>query len=397
MKKILRNLSLGAMAIVAVGLFSCDGGSGEPVDNRFTLQRVFSGLRFSAPVAMLSAPRDSSRWFVVEQAGQVRVFDNNPAVATMTLFVDISARVAFDGERGLLGMAFHPDFPATPRAYFFYSVNVAGLTSRISEFRLAAGGLMLDPASERVLLTIVNPESNHNGGGIAFGPDGFLYAGVGDGGGANDQHGAIGNAQSLTTLHGKMLRIDVNDSSVPYGIPAGNPFAGNALCGVNGTGAQNCPEIFAYGLRNPWRWSFDRLTGQLWVADVGQSTFEEVNRVVLNGNYGWRCFEGTRITGLPCGTQPNALAPVAQYGRKTGVSVTGGYVYRGAAIAAMAGRYVFGDFGSGRILDIPESTQPTLTISGGFASGLNIASFAEGIDGELYVVDYGGRIFRISP
>ena len=397
MKKILRNSSLIVMAMVAIGLFSCGGDSDAPIENRFTLQRVFPGLSFSAPVAMIQAPRDNSRWFVVEQAGRVRVFANNPAVATMTLFVDISARVAFQSERGLLGMAFHPDFPAVPRVYFFYSVNGAGLTSRISEFLLAAGGLALDPASERILLTIVNPETNHNGGGIAFGPDGFLYAGVGDGGGANDQHGAIGNAQSLTTLHGKMLRIDVNDSSVPYGIPAGNPFAGNALCAVNGTGAQNCPEIFAYGLRNPWRWSFDRLTGQLWAADVGQNALEEVNRVVRNGNYGWRCFEGTRNTGLPCGTQPNALPPVAQYGRETGVSVTGGFVYRGAAVAALAGRYVFGDFGSGRIFDIPESTQPTRTISGGFASGLNIASFAEGVDGELYVVDYGGGIYRISP
>jgi glucose/arabinose dehydrogenase len=168
------------------------------------------------------------------------------------------------------------------------------------------------------------------------------------------------------------------------------------LCGADGNGTQNCPEIYAFGFRNPWRWSFDRLTGLLWVADVGQNALEEVNRVELGGNYGWRCFEGTRFTGLLCGTQPNPLPPVAEYGRNVGTSVTGGYVYRGSQNPALAGRYVFGDFVSGRIFDIAVATPPTLTLTGGFASGLNISSFGEGNDGELYVVHYGGTLHQVG-
>ena len=391
-----------AVALAALGLGACDGGSDGELQQPavpLTVQRVFASLpSFSSPVAMLQAPGDSTRWFVVEQAGRVRVFDNNPAIAVTAVFVDIAGRVTSGGETGLLGMAFHPDFPTDPRVYLFYSHTDAslGLVSRLSEFSTPDAGLTLDPNSERILLTIQKPESNHNGGGIAFGPDGFLYVGLGDGGGGNDQHGAIGNAQLLTTLLGKMLRIDVDGT--PYGIPATNPFAGNALCGTDGTGTQSCPEIFAVGLRNPWRWSFDRLTGQLWVGDVGQDALEEVNRVTLGGNYGWRCFEGTRNTGLVCGSPPNPLPPVAEYGRSVGATVIGGYVYRGSALAPLVGRYVFGDFISGRIFNIAGTTQPTLTLTltDGFASGLNISSFGEDIDGELYVVNYGGELYRIS-
>jgi glucose/arabinose dehydrogenase len=242
------------------------------------------------------------------------------------------------------------------------------------------------------------PESNHNGGGIAFGPDGFLYVGVGDGGGGNDQHGAIGNGQLLTTLLGKMLRIDVGaEAATTYTIPSTNPFASSTtLCGTNGTGPQRCPEIFALGFRNPWRWSFDRDTGDLWVADVGQGALEEVDRVTLGGNYGWRCFEGTRNTGFDCGSLPNPLPPVAQYDRSVGRSTTGGYVYRGLAIASLVGRYVFGDFITGRMFNIAGTTQATMTLTGGLESGLSISSFGEDNDGELYIVDYGGELYRIS-
>jgi glucose/arabinose dehydrogenase len=300
-------------------------------------------------------------------------------------------------------MAFHPQFPTDPRAYLFYSHNDAalGLMSRLSEFSTADGGLTLVEGSERILMAIRKPpgEDNHNGGGIAFGPDGFLYAGIGDGGGGNDQHGTIGNAQSTSTLLGKMLRIDISASTGTflYRIPSGNPFAGNVLCGADGTGTQPCPEIFALGLRNPWRWSFDRQTAQLWVADVGQGAREEVDRVVLGGNYGWRCFEGTLNTGLGCGSPAQVSPPVAEYDRGVGTAVTGGYVYRGTAFAALAGRYVFGDFTSGTIFNIAGNTQPTLTLTTGFASGLNISSFAEAIDGELYVVHYFGQLYRIVP
>lgn len=367
------------------------------------VEPVFAGLPlFSAPVALLQAPGDASRWFVVEQGGRVVFFPNNPAAASATVFVDISNRVVFRDEMGLLGLAFHPNFPADRRVYLFYSHNDgAGLVSRLSQFTANATGSSLDPTSEQVLITIRKPEENHNGGNLAFGPDGFLYAGIGDGGGANDLHGAIGNAQSANTLLGKMLRIDVSGTSIGflYRIPASNPFAGNPLCGASGASpsARPCPEIFAVGFRNPWRWSFDRLTNELWVGDVGQNAVEEVDRVVLGGNYGWRCFEGTRNTGLNCGSPPQTLAPVAEYGRGVGASVTGGFVYRGRAFPALAGRYVFGDFVSGRVFNIDAAAQPTLVLGTGLATGLSIASFAEDRDGELYVVHYGGQLFRIVP
>lgn len=358
------------------------------------VERVFPLLSFTQPVAMLQAPGDSTRWFVVEQGGRVRVFANNPQVAQFATFADISDRVTAGGEMGLLGMAFHPDFPGDPRVFLSYSNETAGSrVNRLSEFRLGAGG-NLDPASERILMSVSQPETNHNGGQIAFGLDGFLYVGRGDGGGGNDQHGAIGNGQLLTTLLGKVLRIDVSPAS-GYAIPPDNPFVGNPQCGAGGTGAQNCPEIYAWGFRNPWRWSFDRVTGTMWLGDVGQNAIEEIDRVILGGNYGWRCREGTRVTGLACGSAQNLLPPVAEYGRSEGFSVTGGYVYRGSAIAGLQGRYVFGDF-SGRLWHIAGDTQPTMVMTGGALTGVNIASFGEAHDGELYVVHYGGQLYRLT-
>ena len=364
------------------------------------VQRAFPSLSFTQPVGLMQAPDDATRWFVIEQAGTVRVFDNNPAITVSSPFIDISGRLTSGGETGLLGMAFHPNFPFDPRVYLSYTAP-SPLRSRISEFTTGDGGMTLDPNSERIILTVDQPESNHNGGGIAFGPDDFLYIGLGDGGGGNDQHGTIGNGQLLTTLLGKFLRIDIEGTTGTflYRIPSGatgNPFAGNALCGTNGTGTQNCPEIYAIGFRNPWRWSFDRQSSELWVGDVGQNAIEEVSRVTRGGNYGWRCFEGTRNTNLACGSPATIVPPVAEYGRTAGTTVTGGYVYRGTAIPGLVGRYVFGDFGSGRLWHIPSDTQPTMTMTTGFDSGLNPSSFGEGDDGELYVVDYGGGLYRVT-
>lgn len=361
-------------------------------------ERAFAGLpAFTNPVLLLQAPNDAARWFVVEQGGVVRTFANQPGVASSAVFVDITARVRSGGEQGLLGLAFHPDFPADPRAFLSYTNATGDLVSRVSEFRTRDGGATLDPASEQVLFTVLQPATNHNGGHIAFGPDGFLYVGLGDGGSGGDPWGTAGNGQNLQTLLGKVLRIDVDGSAgaIPYRIPADNPYAGNPPC-IAGTGAEPCPEIYAYGFRNPWRWSFDSASGEFWVADVGQGTLEEVNRVVRGGNYGWRCFEGTNAFNANCG--PNAassLPPVAQYGRSAGQSVTGGFVYRGAAIPALAGRYVFGDFVTGRLWHIARDTAPTLTVSAGFDSGFSIASFGQGLDGELYVVHYGGTLHRL--
>jgi glucose/arabinose dehydrogenase len=402
-----RRAGLGAALGCALLGADCGGGSGggQPTAEGplpvLSVERVFPNLDFTNPVALLQAPNDASRWFVVEQAGRVMVFNNNPAATTATPFININdGRVTSGGEMGLLGMAFHPAFPLNPRVYLSYTNDTSGRVSRISEFTSTDGGLTLNPNPERILLVINQPETNHKGGNIAFGPDGFLYIGMGDGGGGNDQvgttHGPIGNAQNMKTLLGKMLRIDVSPT-IDYAIPAGNRFpVGNSQCGVNGTGTQECPEIYASGFRNPWRWSFDRVTGELWVGDVGQGAREEIDRVVPGGNYGWVCFEGTLPVGPPCGSEPNLLPPVAEYGRSEGSSVTGGYVYRGQAIAGLAGRYVFGDFVSGRIWHIAGDTQPTAQITGGFASGLSISSFGEGNDGEIYVVHYGGQFYRLT-
>ncbi len=399
---------LGAILVIALSLHGCGGGSGDgppPVDLpgppvALGVQRVFPNLDFVQPVAMLQAPGDSTRWFVVQQGGLVKVFVNDPTIGVAEDFADIVGRVASGGETGLLGMAFHPDFPADPRVYLSYTAS--NLVSRISEFKLGVNG-KVDAATEQILLVIDQPESNHNGGNIAFGQDRFLYIGMGDGGGGNDQvgtsHGPIGNGQNMKTLLGKMLRIEVAPppgGSPVYSIPGTNRFAGNPQCGVNGTGTQECPEIYASGFRNPWRWSFDRQTGELWLGDVGQSTREEVDRVTPGGNYGWVCFEGTLPTGLACGSEPNLLPPVAEYGRSAGTTVTGGYVYRGSAIPGLVGRYVFGDFGSGRIWHIAANTQPTITVTDGFDSALNISSFGEGTDGELYIVHYGGQLYRLT-
>jgi len=402
-----------ALALLTAGCPS-GGGGGDmppgPPQVQLSVERVFPALSFTTPVAMLQAPNDTSRWFVVEQGGVVKVFPNSPTVMMATdvaEFVNISGQVTGIGEAGLLGMAFHPNFPTTdPRVYLFYSNTDAGgnLMSRLSEFSTADSGMTLDPGSEKMLITLPKPDNanNHNGGNLAFGPDGFLYAGIGDGGGANDSglgHGAFGNAQNTSTLFGKMLRIDISGTTgaVRYRIPPSNPFSSSTtLCNTNGTGTQPCPEIFAIGLRNPWRWSFDRATGQLWVGDVGQGAFEEVDRVDLGGNYGWRCFEGTRTnTGFPCGTPGETKLPVAQYGHDVGVSVTGGFVYRGTRFAGLVGRYIFADFGFGTIFSIDATAQGVLNITDGFSSGLSISSFGQGLDGELFAVDYNGGLYHI--
>ena len=220
------------------------------------------------------------------------------SATSAAVVVDISARVAAPndtpdpgGEMGLLGMAFHPQFPTDPRVFLSYTTLATGQRqSRVSAFVSNDGGVTIDPDSERILLTVNQPEANHNGGNIAFGKDGYLYVGFGDGGGGGDRHGTTGNAQNLNTLLGKMLRIDVNVAS-GYGIPTDNPFAQNAKCTATG-GSNACPEIYAWGFRNPWRISYDVPTGRLWVADVGQDRYEEIDVVEKGKNYGWDCREG---------------------------------------------------------------------------------------------------------
>ena len=322
----------------------------------------------------------------------MRVFDNSQATNAASVFLDISARVNNNfSESGLLGMAFHPGFPSTPEVYLAYTAGGGPLVSRLSRFSLDNTGLALDPASEEVLLRITQPQSNHNGGDLAFGPSGLLYAGFGDGGGGGDPGE---NAQNTTNLLGTVIRIDVDGNS-PYEIPTDNPFFGGNLC-VQGTGVSSCPEIFAWGLRNPWRVSFDSVTGGLWVGDVGQGDWEEIDRIVRGGNYGWNDREGAHCFDPPSGCATGFEEPIAEYDHTVGRSVTGGYVYRGTTIVDLFGWYVFGDFVSGAILAIQADSQPTVVPEAVGDAGFNIPTFAVATDGEIYLTDYGaGTIYRI--
>jgi uncharacterized repeat protein (TIGR03806 family) len=382
---------------------SCLAGDAPSTSAAFSLEQVFAGAgTFSSPILMLQEPASSARWYVVQKTGIVYVFDNQANVASRREFVNVSSQIVGTAgdERGLLGMAFHPNYPTNPRVYLSYTTNDAGqLVTRVVEYQTRDGGTTLDATSGLTILQVYQPAANHNGGHIAFGPDGFLYIGRGDGGGGGDQHGAIGNGQRLSTLLGKILRIDVNGTTgaTRYAIPPGNPYAGGAVCN-NDTGAftANCPEIYAYGLRNPWRWSFDTGSGELWLGDVGQNAWEEVNRVVAGGNYGWRCREGAHAYDGNCGPNAgSAIDPVAEYGRSQGTSITGGFVYRGSNVPGLVGQYLFGDFNSGRIWNISRQTTPTLQVTTGFDSSLNIASFAQDAAGEVYVVHFGGTLHRI--
>lgn len=396
--------STGAM----LALFACRGGGDSnptppppspPVVTPLTLSvtRVFPALAFNMPVGAVQAPGDANRWFIVEQAGTVRVFPNDATAAATSVFIDLSSRITCCGETGLLGLAFHPRFPSDPRAWLSYTASVGGqLVSRLAEFRTADGGMTLDAASERVLMEIVQPQKNHNGGHVVFGPDGNLYYGLGDGGSAGDPHGTIGNGQDLDTLLGKMLRIDVDSSVAPYGIPAGNPYAANSTCGnTGGTGSAPCAEIYASGLRNPWQFSFDASGGALWIADVGQDLWEEVDRITAPANLGWRCREGAHPFNADCGSGTGVTDPVAEYPHAPDESITGGFVYRGTAYPALAGKYVCADYVSGRLFQFAADTPATSTL-GMTSSGtttLNPSAFGEDAAGELYVLDYSGGGF----
>lgn len=413
-----RAIAAGYVATIAM-VAGCGGGGGgysggsassnssssssalSSPSSGFGVSVAFAQLpAFTHPLFALQAPSDNSRWFVLEQAGRVRVFDNAANVSSAGTYLDLTSKVTSGGETGLLGMAFHPNFPADPRVFVSYTTTISGqLTSRIASFVTHDQGLTLDASSEQILLTVTQPEDNHNGGNIVFGPDGLLYIGFGDGGGEGDQHGAFGNGQNLNTLLGKLLRIDVGGpAATGYTIPADNPYYGNASCGPNG-GGQPCPEIYAYGFRNPWRFSFDAQTGELWLADVGQAAWEEIDVVSKGGNYGWRCYEGSHQYDLTGCSANNYRNPIWEYDHSGGDdSITGGYVYRGSLTPAMQGKYIYGDFVSGRIwaLSPPsgsQAAQNTLLAD----SNYGIASFAKGNDGELYLLDWsGGTLIKLA-
>jgi glucose/arabinose dehydrogenase len=396
-------VSCFALLVSACGGSSGDGPAQAPspppptAAPEIALQQVFAGLAPapSAPVSLQQAPGDATRWFVVEQSGAIRAFVNDNDAAASLIFLDISTRVISGGERGLLGMAFHPGFPDTPEVFVSYT-GAPELTSYVSRFTSSDGGQTLDAGSEQVILSVAQDFSNHNGGNIVFGPDGYLYIGFGDGGSAGDP---LDRAQDNTNLLGTMVRIDV-DGGNPYAIPAsdpGNPFVANQTCPQGFTvGGEECPEIFAWGLRNPWRFSFDRQSGDLWAGDVGQNAWEEIDVVTAGGDYGWDDREGAHCFEPQTGCITDSIDPVTEYDRSLGASVTGGYVYRGSAVPDLVGWYVFGDFISGRILAIPADseagTEPDVLLEN---TGLGIAAFGEAVDGELFVVNYGGSIHQV--
>ncbi|NND35978.1 MAG: hypothetical protein HKN81_02480 [Gammaproteobacteria bacterium] len=345
---------------------------------------------------ILQAPGDASRWFVLEKGGAIKVFDT----ATPTVvddYLDFSGRVTTASEGGMLGMAFDPNFPSTPEVYISYTAPGNPTSSVISRIVLDDTFNPVSP-TEQVILTVDQPYDNHNGGDIAFGPDGYLHIGLGDGGGGGDPEET---GQDTTRLLGAMLRIAVRGVGYPspgYTIPNDNPFQANPKCG-SGSNGNDCPEIFAWGLRNPWRWSFDSQTGQLWLGDVGQGAWEEVDIVERGGNYGWDDCEGLANFESSNCPVPGYVDPVSVYPHSNGnSSITGGYVYRGNAIPYLAGRYVFADFSSGRIWALADDGQ------GGYDNEMirdtphNISAFATGVDEELYFAEYAaaGKIRRVE-
>ena len=352
------------------------GPIGEP-----TLVEVADGLDF--PVHLTSPPGDP-RLLVVEKSGTIRVIQDGEVLPEP--FLDLRAEVSRGSEQGLLSLAFHPDYASNGRFFVDYT-NRAGDT-RVVEYRVSADPDRADPAPVQTILSVDQPFANHNGGLVVFGPDGMLYVGLGDGGSGGDPQG---NGQNLETLLGKILRLDV-DAGSPYAVPTDNPFTGQA--GARG-------EIWAFGLRNPWRFSFDRETGALFIADVGQNSLEEVNaRPGDEGgvNYGWNVMEGTECFGDDACDRTGLVLPVVEYDHGEGCSVTGGFVYRGDALPELQGHYFFSDFCSGFVRSfrlaggaaVEERRWPELEPGG------SVPSFGEDANGELYILTREGSVHRIA-
>lgn len=373
-------ISLALLALAA----ACDSGpsgGGPPAgETRIALQQVAEGLQ--SPV-QLTAPANDPRLFIVEQPGRIRIVRDGTLLATP--FLDIRSKISSGGERGLLGLAFHPQF--TSNGTFFVNYTDTQGDTRVERYRVSADPNVADPATAELVLTVGQPFANHNGGLVAFGPDGKLYIGMGDGGGGGDP---LETGQDPTTLLGKLLRIDI-DAGRPYTIPADNPNAGRT---------DRRPEIWAMGLRNPWRFSWDRTANLLYMADVGQNRLEEINVVPAGQggvNYGWDLMEGSDCFEPSTGCVRTGLTlPVAEYTHSDGCSVTGGFVYRGQGIAALRGHYFYADYCEGWIRSFRyENGAATDARSWELDNVGNISSFGEDARGELYVVAHAGRVFKI--
>ena len=351
------------------------------------LSPALANAQFTSPVQVTHAADGSGRLFVVQQDGKIFIIKNSLLVPQT--FLDLGNLLIYGGERGLLGLAFHPDYPTTPYFYVNYTRLSDGDTV-IARYTITADPDIADPSSASVLLTVDQPYSNHNGGQLLFSPlDGYLYIGMGDGGSGGDPEN---RAQNPNTLLGKMLRLDV-DSASPYAIPVDNPYVGIA----------GRDEIWALGLRNPWRFSFDRLTGDLYIGDVGQNAWEEVDFQAAGTpggvNYGWRCREGMHNYNFEFSCQALTLTePVAEYSHSLGCSVSGGFVYRGQTFPNISGRYFYGDYCSGRIWSFYQTSSAPVGFSTPILeldSPLSISSFGEDESGELYIADYYGSIHQL--
>jgi glucose/arabinose dehydrogenase len=363
------------------------GENFDPALVRLSFSRVARNL--SSPVFVTHAGDGSGRLFIVEQGGRIKILQNGTVLATP--FINLASRISTGSERGLLGLAFHLDFASNHKFYVNYT-NTAGDTV-VAEYTASTANPNVANTTGRILLTVDQPYANHNGGMLAFGPDRYLYIGMGDGGSAGDP----GNrAQNINNLLGKILRIDVDNKDVgkQYATPSGNPYDG-ATAGLD--------EIWSRGVRNPWRFSFDRRTGDLWIGDVGQDRWEEIDRsTAASGggrglNYGWRVMEGNACYSPSSGcSTAGKTRPIAAYSHSLGCSVTGGYVYRGLDYRSLVGGYLFGDFCSGRIWALrahgPASQSPVLMAD----TSLTISSFGQGPDGKLYVTSLGsGEVWQV--
>ncbi len=373
-------------------LSACGGEPGfDPADPRcihlprppsrdlVRLERVHADIAIEGGVDLLQAPGDPAWWYLVTQAGLVHRFPTAGGAPTVVL--DLRDQLAVAGEAGLLAIAFHPEFASNGQLFLSYTAPGGDVfRSIVSRITSPDGGRSFDRASESIVLQIDQPYSNHNGGDLAFGPDGHLYFGLGDGGSAGDPQG---NAQNLDSLLGKLLRLDV-DGAAPYAIPPDNPFA-------DGVGGR--PEIYAWGLRNPWRFGFDRVTGALWAGDVGQNVWEEVDRIERGKNYGWNLKEGPDCFGQDDCDSIDTVPPAAAYRNIGSASVIAGAVYRGAELPALAGTAIYTDFYGSPIWGIREDGEQVVLSEHGTRGLVN---FAESADGELYALDYSGGIYKFA-
>ncbi len=359
---------------------------GESLGSNFSITQAFPSLQFSKLTDFQDPDDGTNRFFVLEQTGKIYHFINDSATATRTLYLDISFKVAVGVENGLLGLAFHPNF-STNRYFYIHYINTSG-QSVISRYEAdQSDPSIADSNSELILLTISKAENYHHGGQLAFGPDGYLYSSIGDGGPQGDP---LNRGQNRNELLGSLLRIDVDTTSngLNYGIPSDNPFVGKSV--------KVREELFAYGFRNPWRFSFDSVNGNIWLADVGLSSREEVNLVVKGGNYGWKIFEGNVcLEGAIACASKKFKKPVYEYPRNLGQSITGGYVYRGTALPSLIGRYLYADFLTGKIWALKYENNKATVITL-VDTSLFISSFGQDKDGEVYILSYSGKIYKLS-